>query len=81
MKDPVIKKNNNSLSPSLSLSLSPSFYLDIDPSVWFLSQLQPALVVLAQEVPDLLLVYLQVGHTDEVFLILSSINVSENVLK
>lgn len=78
MKDPVIK---GIIILSLSPFLPPSLYLDIDPSVWFLSQLQPALVVLAQEVPDLLLVYLQVGHTDEVLLILSSINVSENVLK
>lgn len=88
-KDPKIKSDViTSLSlpsppPSLSLphSLLLSLYLDIDPSVWLLSQLQLALVVLAQQIPNLLLVYLQVGHSDKVFLILCSINVSENVLK
>lgn len=55
--------------------------LDVDASVRTLPQLQPLLVVLAEQVAYLFLVYLQVRRPDEVLLVLRPRDVREDVVE
>lgn len=55
--------------------------LHIHTSIRPLPQLQPLFVVLAQQVPDLLLVNLQIGRSYQILLVVRARNVSEDVIK